>query len=281
MWWLRAFESNFELPVVEGRVQVFRLLVGLACTLKFVQAVRYGGWDRFLPGTFERFRIESTLPRSASVVLAAYRPLLGLRLGAAVLLTVGVAARVALVVIVIALGLELLYEFRSHTTFLLACCVCLLVAGSLGSGLTFSPARTSVNAWSQCLIVLLVTDLYWVSAIAKLRSEQFRSGAALTQYVYFMNAVRDRLTYPDLRYPATAVRLLGRNDQDSVRRWRMLSGLTIVVEILLPFGLLTPATYPYAAVVGIGMHAVFTFLLPRRLAPFSIATAGSYVLFQP
>jgi hypothetical protein len=282
MWWFKAFDDNFASPVADARVQVFRLVLGLACTMKFGESIRHGGWGRFGPGTFERFRVERRLhTAAAALVTRGYRGLLVLRLAAAVLLTVGIGTRPALTVIIVALVVEQIYEFRSHALFLLACCACLLTAGEPGSGLQFSGAHSAANTWSQCLLVLLMVNVYLATALSKIRSEQFRSGAVLAQYIFYMNTVRYRLPYPEVWYPKTFVRLLGGNDVASLRRCRALSVLTIVLELMMPFGLLIPETYPFAVVVGLAMHAGFTVILPRLLTPFTVAALGTFVLFHP
>lgn len=282
MWLFNAFRDNFGLPTHEGHLQLFRILFGLACTTKFTESLRHGGWERFAPGTFERHRIMRTQrTHVAEFILATYRPLLIARLLAGVAVLCGVATKEGLVVIVVALAIENYYEFRRHTTFMALCALLMLPAHALGRGLELSSATSSQNTWAQALIVLLVVEVYWNSAWLKIRSSQFHSGRLLAQLMHFNLNVRTRLPYREFIFPRPVRRLLCGNGPAEVARWRLLSRATIVMETLLPLGLLFRPTYAVAVGLGIAMHTAFTFLVPRRLVPFSLATVATYALFIP
>lgn len=280
MWLLDAVTSLFTTPTDEARLQYFRMGLGLACALKFAVALSHGGWSRLAPGGFARHDLDRRhgAPRAA-LVAGWYRPVLCLRLVAALALTTGVLPGAAALLVVGGLLFELLYEYRSNTVYLALMTACLLVAGNPGHGLHVVHRMSDANTWAQFLVVLITADLYWNSAWQKTRSVHYMSGLILAQYVHFTAKAQERLPYREFCYPRLFTRWLGAADESAVRRWRVLALAVIVIEVALPVALLVPPLRPYAVAVGVGMHAAFLLLLPRQLLGFSLATVFSYVAF--
>lgn len=260
-------------------MQYFRMGLGVACALKFVTSLTHGGWNR-LASSFTRHDLDTRHgPRGAALVVACYRPVLCVRLAAALLLTAGVAPRAAAVVVIAGLLFELMYEFRSNTVFLALMVGCVLVAGNLGDGVHVVHRMSAANTWAQFLVVLIVTDVYWNSAWQKTRSVHYMSGLILAQYVHFTAQAQRKLPFREFYYPQPFLRWFGAGDAVAMRRWRKVALLVIIVEVALPITLSLPATRPYAIAAGISMHAAFLLLLPRQLLGFSLGTVSGYVAF--
>lgn len=279
MWFFDAVTSVFTTHTDEARMQYFRIGLGVACVLKFVMSLTHGGWNRLASG-FTRHDLDTRHgPSRAALVVACYRPVLCVRLAAALLLTSGVAPKAAAVVVIAGLVFELTYEFRSNTVFLALMVGCVLVAGNLGDGVHVVHRMSAANTWAQFLVVLIVTDVYWNSAWQKTRSAHYMSGLILAQYVHFTAQAQRKLPFREFYYPRLFLRWFGGGDAVAMRRWRKVALLVIVVEVALPIALSLPATRPYAVAAGISMHAAFLLLLPRQLLGFSLGTMAGYVAF--
>jgi hypothetical protein len=282
VWLFDAFASLFTMPTDEAHMQYFRMGLALACLLKFAVWFSHGAWERLEEGAFPRYDLSRRLGvRRAAFVAAAYRPILVIRPVAAALLLIGVWPKVAALVVMAGLLFELHYEYRSNTLFLTLMTGCLLVAGDPGTGLTVTHRLSDANTWAQTLVVLITIDVYWNSAWHKLRSEHYRSGLLLAQYVVFTARAQRKMPYREFFYPRWFMRSLGTGANEAIQRWRFLAKAVIVLEIVLPLGLLTPFLWPYAVALGIVMHAAFILLVPRHLLGFTIATVSSYIAFVP
>jgi hypothetical protein len=282
VWLIDAVMSVFTTHTDEARMQYFRMGVGAACALKFAIALSHGGWTRLAPGGFARHDLDQRHgPHRATLVARWYRPILCVRLAAALLLTGGVAPKAAALAVIGGLLFELLYEYRSNTVFLALMTSCLLVAGNPGDGLYVVHRMSDANTWAQFLVVLIVTDVYWNSAWQKTRSAHYMSGLLLAQYVHFTGKAQEKLRFREFFYPRLFLRWFGGVDAATVRRWRVVALAVILVEVALPVALALPASRPYAIAVGVCMHAAFLLLLPRPLLGFSLGTVASYVAFVP
>ncbi|MFI9387148.1 hypothetical protein [Kutzneria sp. NPDC052558] len=280
MWLFDAALNGFHTATPEWRLQLFRVLLGAACLLKFTVALTHGGLSRLNPGTLGRHELVVKYgARDGEWLARVYQPVLFLRLLAGVALLLGLWPKLAVCVVVLGLLHERTYAPRFNSIYLMLLALCLLPAGALGTMFDFSTRTSSANTWAQFLIVVITIDLYWNSAWQKIRSRQFTSGLLLAQFVHFIGRVEHRLTHREFFYPPVMRRLLGGLDDAAVRRWRVMSLAVIGLEVVLPFGLLIPATHLAALVVGIAMHLSFSFLMPRQLMGFSVATVSSYVLF--
>ncbi|THA57111.1 hypothetical protein E6P78_31490 [Streptomyces sp. A0958] len=283
MWFFDALTSGFTTPTDPGRLQTFRILFGTVLTARFALAIGQGGWHRFAPGSLSLHLAEQRYgPDRARRLAAIYRPALLLRTAAALALAAGYAPRIALLAVLAGAGMELLY-LRSPNAirYTLLTGACLLLAGDLGHGLHISHTPSTANTWSQCLLVLITTDIYWNSAWQKLRSPQFRTGLYLAQWVHVYGQVKDQLPHQRGQYavPAAVRRRWGNLTESNIRTWQLAAAAAITAELALPPALLVPQTAPYAVVAGIGMHAAFTCLKPRQLITFSGLTTSTYTAF--
>ncbi|WP_330346609.1 hypothetical protein OG858_47270 (plasmid) [Streptomyces europaeiscabiei] len=282
MWFVDALASGFQHPTDPGRLHLFRIVYGTVCALRFALSFGQGGWDRFTPGSLSTHAAEQRFgPARARLLTGAYRPVLIARTAAAVALAAGLAPRAALVMVLAGTAMELLYlKSPNAVRYTLLTGACLLVAGDLGHGLDIEHGSSAANTWSLCLLVLITTDVYWNSAWHKLRSQQFRTGLYLAQWVHTYTQVKDQLPYRGQHaIPGVVRRHMGNLTDRDVRLWRLAAATVITAEIALPPALLIPQTMPYAIAAGIAMHAAFTCLKPRQLITFSGLTVGSYVAF--
>ncbi|MDX2758369.1 hypothetical protein [Streptomyces europaeiscabiei] len=282
MWFVDALASGFQHPTDPGRLHLFRIVYGTVCAVRFALSFGQGGWDRFAPGSLSTHTAEQRFgPARARLLTGAYRPVLIARMAAAVALAAGLAPRVALVMVLACTAMELLYlKSPNAVRYALLTGFCLFVAGDLGHGLGIEHGSSTANTWALCLLVLITTDVYWNSAWHKLRSQQFRTGLYLAQWVHTYTQVKDQLPYRGQHaIPGLVRRQMGNLTDRDVRLWRLVAATVITAEIALPPALLIPQTMPYALAAGIAMHAAFTCLKPRQLITFSGLTVGTYVAF--
>ncbi|KPC62611.1 hypothetical protein [Streptomyces chattanoogensis] len=282
MWFFDALASGFQHPTDPGHLQWFRIIFGAVLTARFSLAFGQGGWDRLNPGSLSAYLAEQRLgPARARLLITFYRPALIARTAAALALALGLAPRLALLVILPGAAMELLYlKSPNAIRYTLLTGTCLLFARNLGHSPIVEHGLSTANTWAQCLLVLITTDIYWNSAWQKLRSAQFRSGLYLAQWVHTYTQVRDQLPYRrQFAVPGLVRRHAGNLTARDVRRWRAVAATVITAEITLPPALLIEQTMPYAVVAGIAMHAAFTCLKPRQLITFSGLTLGTYVAF--
>jgi uncharacterized membrane protein YphA (DoxX/SURF4 family) len=283
VWFFDALTNGFQHPTDPTRLQWFRIVFGTVCTARFALAFGQGGWNRFAPGALSLHLAQQRYgaPR-ARLLAAVYRPALIARTTAALALAAGQAPRLALLLVLAGISMEFAYlKSPNAVRYTVLTGACLLVAGDLGHGLTpTGGAPTTANTWAQFLLVLVTTDIYWNSAWQKIRSRQFRSGLYLAQWIHTYGQVKDRLPYRGQHaIPRPVVRHLGNLTDRGTRAWRTVAAAVIAMEIALPPALLVPHTTPYAAAVGIAMHAAFTCLKPRQLITFSGLTTGTYLAF--
>lgn len=296
MWWVEAVADGFRFPASPLPIALFRVLLAVAVLWKFGYEHHRGAWRWFAPDSYVYYRYRREHPR-LPVGATGYRVLYVAKLIAAGCLLVGLAPRLAALVLGVWFLFELRYDRKFHTAYLGLCTLFLAASPALGDALTFrtvaeavasSPveairseaARTSDDVFAQVLLVLLTVQMYVSSAYRKLRSRQFMSGAALHVFTAALHGERHAQRFRDTWYPPfIARRLIDVPDQVGARRWRPAAVATVVLEAVLPVALLVPALYPAAVVAGILMHAAFTAVLPIRLVPFSLATVGSYLLF--
>ncbi|MGI5159043.1 hypothetical protein [Microbispora sp. CA-102843] len=281
MWFLEAFVSGFTLPTHEWRLQVFRIIIGAACLLKFSLALGGGGLQRYSSDGYPYYSLVKRHGEDrARIIARLYKPVVMLRIPAAASLMLGLYPKIAALLVLLALAYELLYNYRSNTTYLGLAVAPLLIAGSLGHGLDISmTAISSSNTWAQWLIVLITIDMYWNSAWIKARTPQFTSGLGLSQYLQVCASVKDSLPAKEYYFPKCVYTLIGDGSARAQRIWSVASHLTLAAEIALPVGLLVPVLTPTAFAVGIVLHTAFVFLSPRNIVGFSVGTVGSYVLF--
>ncbi|MFI0220364.1 hypothetical protein [Streptomyces lydicus] len=282
MWFFDALASGFQHPTDPGRLQYFRIIFGVVLTLRFVLSIGQGGWGRLTAGSLSLHLAEQRFgPGKAQLLAHAYRPALLIRTAAALALAAGLAPRISLLLVLAGAAMELLYlKSPNAVRYTILTGASLLVAGDLGRGLTIEHGPTTANTWAQCLLVLITTDIYWNSAVQKLRSTQFRTGRYLAQWIHTYTQVKHHLPYRrQYAVPSIVRRHLGNLTDRDIQVWRLVSVTVIAAEIVLPPALLIPQTMPYAVAAGIAMHTAFTCLKPRQLVTFSGLTLGTYCAF--
>ncbi|MFI9811220.1 hypothetical protein [Saccharothrix variisporea] len=281
MWLLESLSNGFDTPVRDANLQVYRMLLAAAVLIKIGATAFLGDWNRFRPGGFGRYVLERQRGvRWARFLAAVHKPLVVARGIAAVMLFFGVAPKIAALIAAVGFLHELSYEYRFNTIYISLSLLCLLPAGRLGDSLSLSDGSSSANTWSQFLIVLLTADMYWNSAYHKVRSSQFVSGLSLAQLAYVARQAKPLLPMWEYAHPplgATRAAAAG----GAGTRWRVLAVTVVVLEVLIPVGLLVPETRSAAIAAGVALHMAFLGILPLRLAPFTLATLAAYLVFVP
>lgn len=280
MWLVDALLSGFTSPTPEILMQIVQLGAGIAALVKALVAFRGDGWNRLTEGRLERTELESTNSRAvSSLILELYRPALVIRVVGALMLTIGILAPLACVVLILCFAMGYAYERRYNTIY-----ICLILAAVALMGrpyhfLHFTEHSSAANTWPQFLVALLVINLYWNSAWQKMRSAQFSSGLLLQQNWQFLTAYSRDHSVREYIPAAVVTRSLPALSE--VRLWRQAARGTILIEWVLPMGLLVPSTFYVAVLVGVLMHAGFTLLMPYRLLSFSIVSISGYAVFWP
>ncbi|MFD1275697.1 hypothetical protein [Streptomyces kaempferi] len=216
----------------------------------------------------------------ADLISSTYRPVMAIRLLASVAVICGIAPKLCAVLVLAGLFCELIYEYRYNTTYMALMVACLLPAGNIGTGFTFSDEASSANTWAQFLAVLITLDLYWNGVWLKIRSPQFMSGLLLAQFVHGAEKVKDRLPYREFFYPRLLLKIMD-DGPAGVKKWRLAAQMTIFLEVVIPIALFVPQARPWAIAIGVLVHLAFALLKPRGIIGFSIATLASYILFVP
>lgn len=296
MWWAEALGDGFRYPASPLPICVFRAIIAVAALYKFGYEHHRGAWGWFAPQSYVYYRYRREHPRFP-VGPAAYRVLYVAKLAGAAALLVGFLPQLAALVLALWFLFELRYDRKFHTAYLGLCALFLATSPALDQALTYRTVLDSVagdpaavvsaeagrlvdDVFGQLLLVLLTVQMYLSSAYRKLRSPQFMSGAALHAFTASLHAERYAQRFRDTWYPRVVARhLIDLPDPVARRRWRPAAVATVVLEAVLPVALLVPAAWPVAALAGAVMHLAFTAVLPIRLVPFSLATAGSYLLF--
>lgn len=294
MWLSDVLRSGYDATLPLLGLEVFRLCVAAGLVWKFVFDLHWGAWNYLAPHTYIRYRYDRR-PHVVAMSQAQHRVMVVVRLAAATTLLLGVWPRSMALVCAVCLFLELGYDYKFHTIYLAFCCCFLALGPGLGDyfgvvslvrdGLPAALKATRAQRTDGLpfvAVVLLTVEMYWSSAYYKLRSRQFTTGTLLHQFATHLQLSNRGFPHTEARYPRVAVATLILADpQTARRRWRSLATLTILLEALLPLGLLWRPLWAVAASVGALMHGGFTVLLPRRLMPFTLATIGSYALFNP
>ncbi|MBN6050705.1 hypothetical protein JYK22_02070, partial [Nonomuraea sp. RK-328] len=281
-WLLEYYLNGFSATISAGPVNIFRIAIALAAAWKVGYELMRGSWNWFSPLSLTRYEYEYYQPR-LPISLRLYRAAIIVKIVAVPLLLLGVLPHVAALALGAALTLDLLFHRLWHTLYIATSCFGLALCDGLGAALSvFSPVFSSPghSPFTLTLLVILTISMYWGSVLQKLRSAHFMSGTALREYSRYLMDTRDLLTYREVWFPSLYARVFDDSPVLTVKnRFSVMAKITIVLEALLPIGLLFEATWAAAAVCGVLMHVVFTFMYPTRLVPFSVATVGSYALF--
>lgn len=274
---------------------LFRTGFGFACVAKACLEGTRGYFHLYEPDTYLYFRLRVRYPRVRRCLPTGrqYKALLVLRAVGAVGLVLGVQMKLALVMLAVAFAFELQVYFKYHTCFFLLLSLGLLLSPSLPS--LPEVARWSVEAGSlqgglehlegyrgdlfaQLLLVTTVSVLYVAGAYRKLNRE-FLSGLVVWSVLYYALEEAPRRQHFDGWYPRRLQEAVREGSLLESRLWRGAMAVVVLLEATLPLLLATRSVAPYAAAAGALMHLVFTAMFPATLAPFSVATLSTYVLF--
>ncbi|GAA3886108.1 hypothetical protein GCM10023084_43600 [Streptomyces lacrimifluminis] len=280
----------------------FRLVLGTALLWKITVDHLYG-MARFFdigPRSLLRWRYERD-EMAVKLLLSpsAYKVFYAARAVAVVCLFAGVLTPLAAAVVAAWCVFEFTFDRKFNTLFLGMMCLPFVFATGADAYLSLQslldapspaafadPSRVPGGgpSWPQAAVVVLMFQMYWSSAWFKAASRQFTSGDVLQKVFEQLASVRGELPRGrrENYFPEWFVRRFATAEPSVVaRRWRIPALATVVVEAALPLLLIFPATWPAGALLGLLMHAAFTLLLPKRLLPFGLASAGTYVLFLP
>jgi hypothetical protein len=213
-------------------------------------------------------------------------------------LFLGIGPQICALVLAVWFALEIGYDWKYHTVFLMLTCAILSVDGGSASilrpdlipCLTDTDCRSElVNTattwvWPKWITLLVVTQMYWAAAYTKVRLVQFRSGTTLVKMSRSLYLNRPLLRHWEYYLPKMMVNYLIVAPNDVCRRrWAVAAWATIVGEAVVPIGLATPVLPVYFAAFTFGaiMHTGFTVLHQRKLPPFGIACLSAYVMIFP
>ncbi len=270
---------------------VFRVLFGIACTLKFITETRRGYLGYFDPGSYLHERYTRQCPRTR-LTPALYRALYAGKLVAAPAVALGICVRPALVVLALAFAFEMRIYFKYHANLMFLVSVILLAAPGLDAHLALPGLiHGDVTAWlhdaatargdqlARWAIVATISVMYLAAALRK-RAPAFLEGAVVYECLRYVHAERPRRHHSDYWLPrAFIARFVLDEPARLQRRWAPLMWLVFALELALPLLLWCDATRPVAIVLGIAMHAGFTMMFPATLLPFSLVSTSSYLLF--
>jgi len=284
-WLLDYYAHGLTGTAPAGPINVFRIVIAVAALWKVVYELRRGSWHWLDRGTFLRHEFDERFPRLRGWT-RLHRPLIVVKAVAGLMLLTGVASYPAAIALALAMAADECIEPNYHVVYIASCSIGLALCGGLGEVYSvwdgFSGAARAERhfAFGVTLIVIVTVSMYWGTAYRKIRTPLFTSGTVLRQFTGAQARSGKSFPHKETWYPELYVRYFGGPARDGASaRWKPLSLLTIGMEILLPFGLLWPVTWPVAVALGVGMHLAFTFLYPVRLVPFSLAAVGSYLLF--
>jgi hypothetical protein len=284
-WLLDYYAHGLNGTASAGPINLFRIVIAVAALWKVGYEAHRGSWHWLDRGTFLRHEFDLRFPRLRGWTWL-HRPLIVVKLVAALMVLTGIASYPAVIVLGLAMAADQFIEPNYHVVYIVSCCFGLALCGGLGDVYSvwdgFSGAAWAEQhfAFGVTLIVIVTVSMYWGTAYRKIRTPLFTSGTLLRQFTGAQ--ARSAWVFPhrETWYPSVYVRYFsGPAAGGAAARWKPLSLMTIGLEFLLPFGLLWEATWPVAAALGVVMHLSFTFLFPVRLVPFSLATVGSYLLF--
>ncbi|RDI23112.1 hypothetical protein [Lentzea flaviverrucosa] len=294
--WISDYLANgLSGAVPSMAVSAFRVVLAVAVLAKFTADHRNGAWTFLRADGFVGYRHRRAHPRVTPSV-GLYRVLYVGKFVAAGCLLLGVVPQIAAAAVTLWLFFELTFDEENHTSLLAICALLLSLSPGAADCLTWRTVlngaregfavaveaeRASVtDPFVQLLIVILVTQMYLATALRKIRSADFRSGRLLHRVAEHLTLVSDELPQRQSWFPRWFVRGFALGDHDRLSaRWRPAALATISLEVLVPAGLYFPATWPFAAAMGVAMHVGFGFLLPARLTSFGLASVGTYLVF--
>lgn len=298
IWWIDAVSTAFDMRVPALPSNLFRVGIAIAVLWKFISEHFSGAWHYLDDGTYVRYCYVDAHRRGPFRSVPLYKIAYVTKWVAAISLLLGTGSQLGALLLAVWFALEIGYDWKYHTIFLLLACAVLAVDSGAAAIVRVDSASCLLDAdcravlihgatswvWPKWIILLIVVQMYWASAYTKIRSAPFRSGAALAKMSRFAYANRTLLRHWEFYYPKVVVRqLIEPPPEVCRRRWAVAAWGTIAGEALIPFGLASAWLPVYFSAVASGtiMHAGFAALLPRKITPFSIAFLAAYVMVIP
>lgn len=292
-WWIDWIGSGLTGVSADLPKALFRVVFALGCLLKIAVETRRGSFSYFDYQTFPYF-LHRLQHRRFPLAPVVYRIFYLLQFVAAVGLLAGSRPRFFFALLAISIAVRSAAEMKNNSS--LAILFAAAFALSPDGGQTLSLAsliahRGDVSAWygesvatlssnfGRGLGVITMSVAYVATAIRKM-NVVFLSGASVYANLQLTQRERERRYFPDGWYPAWFLRRFVEADEATLhRRWKPFMGLTVALELALPFALLTPSGAPVAVLLGIALHTGFALVNPSAIAHFSIFSVGSYLLF--
>jgi uncharacterized membrane protein YphA (DoxX/SURF4 family) len=234
----------------------FVVAASSATTLATLQELREGWWDGPALGSHLTRGAVVNLETRSSIQLAN-RAALAVRIIGPILILAGIFPRAGALATALALTVTLLIRFKHNTLFT---AVGMTVIACTPAIPTLRVADVAApDPWTLGSVTILLVGLYIGGGIAKLQSDQFRSGSTI--FLIWIT-----------KFPSTT---------ECAERvphvlWRTLGLSVIALEIIIPFVLSIPGALIIALAIGGIIHVGFSMIQPGRLIPFQIATLGSY-----
>lgn len=255
-------DSLFWLQLAVGSSLIWKACAGLL--LRDIQAVRSGSFaywkleQGFSPG-FGRV-VEWLQPRAYAVMAGC---------GVMLFLTnVSYIVAFAALMGLLCCMVEMFWRFRYNQMFLVLCCLCIVsILWPWGASYGLAVAEKAT--------AFLLVSLYWGSAISKMQSRGFRSGASLRLMARGCIYAEERARMG--QHPRRVYSMLGVVCRGA---WsaRFMAWSIVALEGALPILLFGPTEgiRSFGVTLGVGMHVVLLFLNPSRLAPFQVLCVACY-----
>lgn len=288
-FWIDQIASGFSIPRSSLGTDVFTLLFGVSCAIKFTTETFRGYYQLFRPHTYLYFNHHAMQPRLA-VTERVYKGLYLAKVFAALALVLGMTTKPALVVLALALWVEVRTYFKFHANLMFLVAVVLLLAPTPTFTLV-AVAQTSLRhaverslenqhpLLAQLMLMVTLSTVYIATAKRKINAE-FLSGIVVAGSL--AHALRERpfRKHFDGVYPRWLQHhVLNMNPEQLGGGWRAAMVAVVLIELALPPLLAFPKTYGFGVLIGTLMHGAFTVLFPATLLHFSLLCVFSYVLF--
>ncbi len=294
MWLVESLTSGFTQPIPIAPLCLFRVLFGLSCLLKFFVETKRGYYRYFESSMFLYVHYQLS-PHRLPIRPVFYRWMYIGKIVVGTFLTLGLFSQIAAILLAIWFAVECSIYFKFHVSFFLLVSFILGLSADIGTVFGYhtlwlawrgdknsllSDLSKTGDGLVPCMLVMTTSALYVFSAIRKIRSNDFTGGTVLYVTLQYLQQERCRRRHAEMFYPDWFItHCVERTEKQLKRIWRPVAGLTIAIEFILPFLLLTNRLGFAAALLGFVVHVGFTFLQPVTLAHFSLATVATYILF--
>lgn len=264
MFWIyNFFSNNLQIDII--KLDFFRIIFSFTLLLKFTVESYRGYFNIFKRHTYLYATYQAPLKGKGLLKEEIWKLLYIAKILAAICLLKGIYINISLLIIILWMVVELKIYFKYHTNYMMLIAISLLFSNSAYPNLPFF--LISFN--SSCM---------YLSTAFKKMNESFLSGRLITQTLLITK--KSKRFFYDNFIPNSLFKLIVSDEKPT----KLLSGLmyaTVIIEIIIPFGLSIPKLWTCFAVIGFFMHLGFTILFPVTLLHFSILTLASYLTFIP